>query len=585
MIHSPRTNGGLGARLAGGLLLLLAVLQVQADWAGFARYGAVAEVEIEERTARLNLRVRHSALPRLAELAAAEAPAAPPERIAARLLELRDAAGKPLPGQILSFRSGSPAAAAAPQNVPPDEPYYEAEIEYALPERTEALTLAPPAGVPSGEIGLIALHRGVPAADLMPLDRPQVLHLDWQNPWNSRFGDGALARRHAEPRSYLYIEPYEVRHEILIPLREILPRLDFRPRDPERIAATERAALAEALGAYLLSHNPVSIDGALVPPQLDRAEFLRYDRQGVRVLTENETLDSRAALAGAILVYLTEQPARKLELVWDSFDRAGDRRQVTAQYGVESFEATVTRRHPVFQWSADEALGLPEPIAASAGPEAAPLAAVPPPTAFFLRLAGAMIALAALSRVVQGRRFQPPGAVAELALLLALAGCVAFYPEIARVSEAAESPAPPLPEAAAKAELPPLLHNVYRAFQVRGEAAAYDRLALSLAGEALDEVYLRQRRALLQRDLGLGGEGRVDRIELLDSRVAHSGPDAVAIDARWVAHGTVSHWGHSHERRSEYRANLVLRPTPERRWKITELEFLDTRRREPVPAS
>jgi hypothetical protein len=584
-MKSRESFTGLGLRVAARLLLGVAALvaagQVRADWAGFARFGAVAEVAVEERAVRVHLRLLDKALPGLARLVVPAEPDASPERIAARLLVLRDGAGRVLPGRLAAPRGAETSPAKAGQGAAAPEPYREAELVFSLPKRAEVLAIEPPAGVGEEDIGLIALHRGVPASDLVPLDKPSALRLDWSDPWQSRFDAAAMARYHAEPRSFIYVEPYEVRHEILIRVRDLLPRLDFRPVNSGRIESTERAALQQAIGAYLAGHNPLRIDGAPLPPELDRVEFVRFDRLGVRVLGEAEPLDSATALAGVILVYLTDRPARSIELAWESFGKDESRRPVTVQYGIESHESYATRRDPVFRWTSDEVFGVPETdqsAAAPAEPES-PVPRVPRALAMGLRYAGAAIAVAALAGTVRNRRTRHSGRVAEVCLLLALAGCVGFYPEIARVPDAVAGPLEPLPEEAARAELHALLHNVYRAFQIRGEEAAYDRLALSLDGDILEEVYLRQRQALRQRSQGLGGEGRVNRIEILDSRIAQGTSRTLRIDARWVAHGTVSHWGHSHERSNEYRANFVLSPSLEGRWKITGLEFLDTRRR------
>lgn len=574
---------GLVRRMAAGLLLVAAALAavgpVRADWAGFARFGAVAEVAVEDRAVHVNLRILDKALPALARLAVPEEPDAPPERIAARLLVLRDGAGKVLPGRLSALRQAeAPPIKAGPGTA---EPYREAELDFVLPERPEALSIEPPAGAGDKDIGLIALHAQVPASDLVSLGRPATLRLDWSDPWQSRFDEAGFARHHAEPRSFIYVEPYEVRHEILIRVRDLLPRLDVHPANPGRIEGREREALKQAIGAYLAGHNPLRIDGTAVPPELDRVEFVRFDRNGVRMLGEAEAPDSATALAGVILVYLTDRPARNIELEWDSFGGGDGRRPVSVQYGIESFESYVTRRNPVFQWSSDELFQVPE-AAAEAAPAAEPehpVPRVPRGLALGLRYAGAAIAVAALAGALRNRRFRRPGAAAEFGLLLALGGCVGFYPEIVRVPDAYAAAPEPLPEDAAKAELHALLHNVYRAFQIRGEEAAYDRLALSLDGDILDDIYLRQRQALRQRTQGLGGEGRVNRIEILDSRIARDDSRDLRIAARWVAHGTVSHWGHSHERSNEYRANFVLRPALDGRWKITGLEFLDTRRR------
>ena len=125
-----------------------------------------------------------------------------------------------------------------------------------------------------------------------------------------------------------------------------------------------------------------------------------------------------------------------------------------------------------------------------------------------------------------------------------------------------------------------LLHNAYRAFQLHDEEKAYDRLAKSLDGDLLEDIYLQQRKAMLGLSKGLGGEGQVDRIEVLESHAHKLGqqPGMLRVTSRWLAHGTVSHWGHSHERHNLYQAHLTLRKTNGAGWKIVGMEFLDGQR-------
>lgn len=569
------------ARLLLWLTLCFATSPTWADWAGFAKFGAVAEVAVEERGIHLHLRILDKALPELARLAGLDGPDATPERLATRLITLRDERGGALAGRLIAPPKAGASSAKGSGSDPAKEAFREAEMDFPLPEHADSLAIEPPAGVDGKAIGLVALHRGVPACDLVALDRAATLRLNWSDPWRSHFDDPAFARQHAEPRSFIYVEPYEVRHEILIRVSDLLPQLNLHPADPGHIQGQDRERLKQAIGSYLTAHNPLRIDGATPAPELDRVEFVRFDRQGVRMVGEDEALDKSTALAGVILVYLTDHPARSIELEWQTFGGDEGRRPVSVQYGIESHESYVTRRNPVFQWTSDEVFGVAEeaPNPTPSAEPANPTPRVPRDLAAGLRYVGVGIAIAALMGAMRARRIGRAGAAAELGLLLALAACVGFYPEIVRVPDASAEPLEPLADATARTELHALLHNVYRAFQIRGEEAAYDRLALSLDGDVLEEIYLRQRLALEQRSQGLAGEGRVNRIEILDSRVATGDARAMRIDARWVAHGTVSHWGHSHERSNEYRASFILRPSLEGRWKITGLEFLDARRR------
>lgn len=474
-------------RLILGVYLLCAVPSVRADWAGFSRYRAVAEIAIEPHAAHLNLRMLDSALPRLAQLTAVK----DWPDIAGRLLIVRDREGHPLRALAAGTGLAHPAADGLPA-------FHEMEFDVVLPEGAKAISLAPPVGATGEDVGLIALHGEVPVADLAPVTQPITLHLDASDPWRSHFESLDFARRHAEPRSYLYVEPYEVRHEILLRLADLSPWLDLKPGVTLEPAA--RNELQRRIGEVLTHHNPLVIDGAAVMPQLDRVEFVRFSRQGVQPVGEADAVNTTSALVGVMLSYLTEHPAQQLALDWDMFSPGLQRRAVSVIQGRESFDGDLTPNQPRFAWSRADSL---EPIPATAPEPATAASAQQPLTADTLAA---------------------------------------------------------------------LLHNAYRAFALRGEEAAYDRLAKSLEGELLEDIYLQQRRARLRLAEGLGGEGRVDRIELLHSAIV-AGPDDYRVDARWIAHGTVSHWGHSHPRHNLYAARLRVRPGADGTWKITAMDF------------
>lgn len=145
-----------------------------------------------------------------------------------------------------------------------------------------------------------------------------------------------------------------------------------------------------------------------------------------------------------------------------------------------------------------------------------------------------------------------------------------------------------------KESLEALLLNAYQAFVLKEEEKAYDQLALSLADPLLESIYLDQRRSLLRQTLGLGGEGRVNRVEVTRRVVAR--PDAedetalrstgsagdlravVWMDVSWHAVGEVFHWGHSHPRDNAYEARLGLEAAPDGSMHLRALRFRGGRR-------
>jgi hypothetical protein len=127
-----------------------------------------------------------------------------------------------------------------------------------------------------------------------------------------------------------------------------------------------------------------------------------------------------------------------------------------------------------------------------------------------------------------------------------------------------------------------LLKNVYRAFDFREEEDVYDRLAFSVSGDLLSDIYLQNRKSFSIQKAG-GAQAKIKSVEIeaataerLDER-----PLAYAIKGRWAAQGTVGHWGHVHTRRNRYDA-IVTVEAVDGTWKILDLEILEEERVDPA---
>ena len=117
-----------------------------------------------------------------------------------------------------------------------------------------------------------------------------------------------------------------------------------------------------------------------------------------------------------------------------------------------------------------------------------------------------------------------------------------------------------------------LLHNVYRAFDFRDEEIIYDTLAHSVNGDLLTETYLETRRGLELASQG-GARAKVQEIEMLEVDADGEGPGFRATST-WNVAASVGHWGHIHQRRNQYVAELRIEPV-DGVWKITSLELIE----------
>jgi hypothetical protein len=162
---------------------------------------------------------------------------------------------------------------------------------------------------------------------------------------------------------------------------------------------------------------------------------------------------------------------------------------------------------------------------------------------------------------------------ASARIALALAILVGPFGDVAVALPFSSNPS----EAQARRVLAGILPNVYRAFEFREESAAYDRLAVSVTGETLTEIYLEHRRALEMEERG-GARARVEAVEVTSVSSVAPGPDG-GFDARasWSVGGTVTHFGHRHFRQNRYEAQVLVVPV-EGTWKIRSIDVLDERR-------
>jgi hypothetical protein len=130
-----------------------------------------------------------------------------------------------------------------------------------------------------------------------------------------------------------------------------------------------------------------------------------------------------------------------------------------------------------------------------------------------------------------------------------------------------------------------LLKNVYRAFDFREEEDVYDKLAISVTGDLLADVYLENRRSFAVQAAG-GAQAKVKEVSIRNASAKRLNDDALAytLHGQWTAMGTVGHWGHVHTRQNLYDAIVTIKAV-EGSWKITDLEVIEESRIDPSAPS
>lgn len=489
--------------------------------------------------------------------------------------------GTPLAGTVrVVERRPRTARSTAPQAEPvrraDGQPVTYVEVVYDLESRPETLTLTPPARIGSSEaaaeIGFIVYHETIPVIDFQYLKRPETLRLDWSDPWYSAFANADLKRHHDAPlMTFLYIEPYEVRFEVLMRLKELAAWMQMDVPDQGLMDADTRARMLERIGPFMVRQSQVRIDGKTARPLLDRVEFVRVTPQGIQSLDASQRLTLPTALVGVILAYITTGPPQDVTANWTYFNERVASIPATVIDPVSRLPYDVTEAEPVLRWTnlLDEynyRVAAIDAIAAQAG------------NRLEFSVPGVLLCLAAALIAGFGSHLRLGGVVRVGAIALLFALAVAVWPHgRAAVGNPFEPPYR-FPEVEAIQVLQGLLQNTYRAFDFRAEADVYDKLAVSASGDLVTEIYLQNRRRLVMQEQG-GARAKVQDVQLLDA--VQVGPPTrrqeFTFRCLWRITGTVNHWGHSHQRRNQYEALIAIRPVEET-WKITALDVTEEQR-------
>lgn len=363
-------------------------------------------------------------------------------------------------------------------------------------------------------------------------------------------------------QSFLAIEPFEIRHEVMLRLGGLAPDLGL---DPESILEVEaQPAVVDSLVRIVLGRTRASVDGTAAEPLLRRADFLMVDPTGVLPRTSPVPEEVAIAVVGVVVAYPTPGMPEEVRLVWEPFPEMIAELPVTVIDPENTSSGSLTESMGVV-W--ENAL-MEDPIPTVSAVEVEP-ARVPVP---WLSLPLLALAVLLLVRGLRSDRRGPAVAVARIALAAALVVGPVVQSAIAVPGSAGRVPS----ERQARRILSGLLPNVYRALEYRREEAIYDRLAVSVTGETLTEVYLEQRRALEMEERG-GAQARVETVEVQEARDIERAGEGFTVRGEWTVGGMVTHFGHRHFRQNRYDARVGIEPV-DGTWKIRSIEVLEQER-------
>jgi len=362
-------------------------------------------------------------------------------------------------------------------------------------------------------------------------------------------------------QGYLSVEPFELRKEFVFRFETLAERLG--QGNVGEIDASNRAEIEGRIGEWLTGKCPVEADGKRLSFELDRVHFVRPDPEKGLVVEDRESVPVAEALVGVVFSTGWEAPPAELKVIWEVFPADGSEAVVEAGVRGNRAARKLTPEAAEFTWE-NEGIAMPALIRVPG--------VLSQPPGFLQEIWWIPLAILAFGMVrmlfsKRDREFKR--LVVFRGLLLIIAVLLVNYGIYRSGKDTATSEI--MTRDLADEISYALLRNIYHAFDFRSESDVYDALAESVSGDLLEQIYLEVQRSLQLETQG-GARVRVSNVDLRNCQLRNADPSTGQFSANceWVAVGTVTHWGHTHDRVNQYRARLDVAPI-DTRWRLVGL--------------
>jgi hypothetical protein len=446
------------------------------------------------------------------------------------------------------------------------------EIEYKFNARPKTITFIPPIeedyDATFANIGFVTYHNKIPVHDIRYLGQPETLHLNWDDPWYSYYENRNLKRHHSSSLlSYLYIDPYEVRHEVLARIKDLEYWIDEIDYDMDDVLTLEdQEKLKTTISQYLKNQNIVIIDGKAVEPIIDKVHFVVVRLSGIQILDKVDNLDYSSAIIGVIFAYPDEGIPQEVKMKWDLFNERTNQVPSTATDPAGPMKYILQPDDSVLVWK-NFLKKYKLPTISEIKVTEANLAL---PFISFLILIALIILIIKQGLQIKSWKNKTKFNGIFFVILILLTFPIKLDIEIPFMEKESFSN----PEATILIDQ--ILKNTYRAFDFRDESDIYDKLAVSSEGDLLTDIYLQTKKGMVLENQG-GIRVKVNDINIVDVEEVTSENEGLAYKCLWQVKGTVGHWGHIHKRINQYNAVLNVKPV-DGVWKLNGLDIIEEKR-------
>ena len=368
--------------------------------------------------------------------------------------------------------------------------------------------------------------------------------------------------------SFLYIEPRQVRHEILVPLRTLAEVLELEHEDEAFLTSNEQARAIPRINEYFGDGVPIQIGGTQITPKLETCQFFGLEfKDFAQTPGQSKDVSLATGRVGVILSYSSPDIVRTVNMTWNRFSDSWWSVRVALIAGDKTEKKTLSRigNRNQLSWSREKSPAEDPTFTTIA-------AALPSRRVSWLwgvgMLAAILVSVAMPMIYLRRSRWGVVIAVVSLVLWSSILRPMVIH----RVW-----PQQAVSSSESQKIFLPLHRSIYDAMQYSSDEQIYDALEQSVAGEMLTEVYRQLHRNLTMKDQG-GAVARVHEVLVnrADRQLLDGPPQAFQYRCQWEVTGTVEHWGHLHKRRQAHEAIFTVQAI-DGFWKIVDWDLVDER--------
>ena len=290
------------------------------------------------------------------------------EKFLLQFFQIRDAQGVPLKGRVVATNRKNLDEKVRPAELMSKTIEY--TVEFAVAKHPRFLTITQSFGGKDAPLPAVmdcmVLQSDVlvRTSEQLLAGQPLSVELDWVNPPKAKRNWRELrAAREAQRTkrlgiasfsglySFIYIEPREVRHEVLLPLLTLEKWISIRRQDANYLTVAEQRAAHGKIEAFFRREATARVNGKLVAPRLERLDFFGLDIRDFALNAKPRRVSVHQARVGVILSYPSPDSLQRAAIHWKLFSQyAAFLRSSIFERNKNTVVHTFTEDAPLFEW-------------------------------------------------------------------------------------------------------------------------------------------------------------------------------------------------------------------------------------------